>query len=352
MLSPRDNYLRSARFLHPESIPCHVAISGASFAEHGRELEEVLCRHRRLFPDFVPGRCDYENYDFLPEQRVGERVDPWGCTWRCAINGLVGTVVGHPLADWSALAGLRPPPPLPQNAHRITSDWPAERARIERARQRGELTSGGVPHGFLFMRLLYLRGFENLLCDLVAEPPQLWRLIEIVKGHNAELIQRWLGLDVDVVGFGEDLGTQSGPMISPAMFAKYVTPAYKQLMSPARAAGKLVHLHSDGYVMDLMDEFAAAGVDIVNPQDLVNGIDALAAEVKGRFCIDLDVDRQSIVPFGSRKDIHDLIEAEVRKLGDPAGGLMLKVGIYPPTPPQNVDALCEAFDKFATYWWD
>ena len=134
------------------------------------------------------------------------------------------------------------------------------------------------------------------------------------------------------------------------MFAKYVTGVYRELMAPVRTAGKLVQLHTDGYVMDLMDEFAAAGVDIINPQDLVNGIDALAREVKGRFCIQLDVDRQSVVPFGTRRDIHELIEEEVRTLGDPAGGLELIVGIYPPTPPENVDAVCEAFEAFRSYW--
>ncbi len=122
-------------------------------------------------------------------------------------------------------------------------------------------------------------------------------------------------------------------------------------MAPIREAGSLVWLHSDGHIIELMDEFAAAGVDIINPQDLVNGIDELARTAKGRFCIDLDVDRQSIVPFGSRKDIHDLVEEEVRKLGGPAGGLMLRASVYPPAPPENVDAVCEAFEKFRTHHW-
>lgn len=351
MLTPRANYLRNARFGHPQFIPCRVVVSEASLAQCGPELEKVLARHPGLFPGFVPGRADYRSFKFSPEKTVGLLTDPWGCTWRCAVNGLVGTVVGHPLADFSALETLRPPPLLPQCAQRITSDWAAERRRIRAARRRGQPTSGGPPHGFFFMRLTYLRGFENLLCDLADRPPELRRLIEIVKGHNADLVERWLGLDVDVLGFGEDLGTQSAAMISPAMFAEHVTPVYRELMAPVRAAGKLVQLHTDGYVMDLVDEFAAAGVDILNPQDLVNGIDALAAEVKGRFCIQLDVDRQSVVPFGTRADIGALIEEEVRKLGDPAGGLELLAGIYPPTPPANVDALCEAFERFRTFWW-
>lgn len=82
----------------------------------------------------------------------------------------------------------------------------------------------------------------------------------------------------------------------------------------------------------------------------VNGIDNFAEQVKGRVCINLDVDRQRIVPFGSPSDVRDLIREEVMKLGSPAGGLEMIVGIYPPTPVENVDALCSALEEFRTYW--
>jgi hypothetical protein len=55
--------------------------------------------------------------------------------------------------------------------------------------------------------------------------------------------------------------------------------------------------------------------------------------------------------FGTARDIHDLIEEEVRKLGSPRGGLMMIVGIYPPTPAANVHALLTAFEKHRTHWW-
>ena len=110
--------------------------------------------------------------------------------------------------------------------------------------------------------------------------------------------------------------------------------------------------HSDGYIMDLLDDLILAGVTIINPQDLCNGIDNLRRELKGRICIRLDVDRQTIVPYGSRREIHELVEEEVRVLGSPEGGLELIAGIYPPTPPENVDALADAFEEFRTYWFD
>ncbi len=351
-LSDRENYIRTARMTGPEWMPCHVSISGASWNQLREELEDALVRHPTLFPGFRKGQRDFDNWDFGPANRARERyTDAWGCVWHSEIDGIEGVVEEHPLADWSKLDSYTPPDPMVQ-ADRGPAHWEAARERVERARAKGQLTSGGVPHGFFFMRLYYLRGFENLMADIATNAPQLPRLIDVLLEHNRTIVNQWLSFGVDMVGFAEDLGTQTASVISPTDFAKWITPVYKELMQPCRDAGALVALHSDGYIMELIHELIAAGVDIINPQDLCNGIDNLAREVKGRMCIRLDIDRQKIVPFGTRRDIHELIEEEVRKLGSPQGGLELGAGIYPPTPAENVDALCEAMEEFRTYWWD
>lgn len=351
-LSERENYIRNARMTGPEWIPCHVSISGASWNQLREDLEDVLVRHPILFPGFEKGRRDYEEWDPGPAHRGGERfTDAWGCVWRCEIDGIEGIVEGHPLEDWAKLESYAPPDPLVQG-DRGPANWDAARKRVADAKKCGALTAGGVPHGFLFMRLYYLRGFENLMLDFASDAPQLPRLIEMLVEHNRTIVNEWLSMGVDVMNFADDLGSQTASFIGPATFRKWITPAYRRLMQPCRQAGAIVALHSDGYVMDLMDEFIEAGVDVINPQDLCNGIEALARHVKGRICIRLDVDRQKIVPFGTRKDIRDLIEEEVRRLGSPQGGLELICGIYPPTPAENVDAVCSAMEEFRTYWWD
>ncbi|MFQ5808867.1 MAG: uroporphyrinogen decarboxylase family protein, partial [Armatimonadota bacterium] len=165
-------------------------------------------------------------------------------------------------------------------------------------------------------------------------------------------VDQYLSVGVDVMHFGEDLGTQSASVLSPEQFRKWIAPSYRRLMQPAREAGSQVFLHSDGHIMDIVDQLIDCGVTIINPQDLVNGIDNLAREVKGRVAIRLDVDRQSVVPFGTPRDVRALIEEGVRKLGSPEGGLELVCGVYPPTPPENVDALISAMEEFRTYWFD
>ena len=351
-MNDRENALKNATFSGPEWMPCSVHISGASWNQLRSELEKVLVRHPLLFPGFEPGKRCFDEMDFGPAHRANERFkDNWGCVWESSIDGIEGVVVENPLEDWDKLETYAPPDPA-KLSDRGPVDWDEIEKGIREAKARDELTSGGLPHGFFFMRLYYLRGFEGFMTDLAVKDPRLNRLIELLLRHNQHLVKRWIDMGVDVVGFADDLGTQTSSLIGPSSFSEWIAPAYAQLMQPCRKAGQHVHLHSDGYLMDLVDDLFKAGVTILNPQDLCNGIDNLARHVKGRMCIHLDIDRQSIVPFGTRQDIHDLIEEEVRKLGSSQGGLSMIAGIYPPTPPKNVDALCSAMEDFMTYWWD
>lgn len=351
-ISARENYLRNVTMTGPEWMPCSVDISGATWDQLRGELEEVLVRHPILFPNFKKGQRDYEHWDFGPGHRANERfTDAWGCVWVSHINGLEGQVVENPLDSWDKLKDYQVPDPLKQG-DRGPANWTQTRERIDKTKKQGGLTSGGLAHGFFFMRLQYLRGFENLMFDIATGALQLPELIDRVVEHNKKIVDEYLAMGVDEVHFGEDLGTQTASIISPKDFRKWVTPAYKRLMKPCRQANCQVYLHSDGYIMELIDELIESGVTIINPQDLCNGIDNLARYVKGRVCIDLDIDRQKIVPFGTRQEIRALIEEEVRKLGSPQGGFAMGAGIYPPTPPQNIDALCDALEEFRTYWWD
>jgi uroporphyrinogen decarboxylase len=351
-LTERENYLRTAALEGGEWIPCNIGFSPATWVSLREELEEVLVRHPILFPGFRPGERDFDHWEYGPAYRYGERfTDAWGCVWDNAWGGVEGQVVEHPLAVWEALESYQIPDPM-VTADRGPANWCADRTRVAREREEGRLTRGSVPHGFLLMRLWYLRGFEQLMADLMEGPPQLSHLIGLLVAHNRRIVGEWLSIRVDVMHFGEDLGTQQASITGPALFRRWLAPAYRELMSACQQAGAYVYLHSDGCIMDLVDDLIDCGVSILNPQDLANGIDNLAKHVKGRACLCLDIDRQRVIPFGRRQEVRELIREEVIKLGSPRGGLMFGADIYPPTPPENIDALCCALEEFRTYWWD
>jgi len=65
-------------------------------------------------------------------------------------------------------------------------------------------------------------------------------------------------------------------------------------------------------------------------------------------CIDLDIDRQKIVPWGTPREIDAHVRRCVQMLASPRGGLMLICGIYPGTPLENIEAVLAAMSRYRT----
>lgn len=350
MLTHRENYLRNARFQIPEWIPVTIGISDASWNLYGEEMENVCVRFPEYFPRVRPGWKKYNNKQASDDScKRGSFSDAWGSVWEVSVDGLEGIVTNEVLDSWDKLAQYKAPDANIQ-LDRGPANWDKVERAIRGAKEKGELTGGGLAHGFLFLKILYLRGFTNAMMDFADDDPHLPELIDLIVEHYAVIVHRYASMGVDVMNFPDDLGTQTSTIINPKKLRKYIFPAYETLIRPCKKAGILVEMHSDGHTIEILEDQVRIGVDIVNPQDLCNGIDELANTIKGKACINLDVDRQTIVPYGTPRDIDDLIREEVMKLGSPAGGLSFIAGIYPPTAPENVEALCKAFRKYRGYW--
>jgi hypothetical protein len=121
-------------------------------------------------------------------------------------------------------------------------------------------------------------------------------------------------------------------------------------MKPARDKNIAIHMHSDGDIKLLVDDLIDGGVDVINLQDMVNGIDWIAAKLAGKLCVDLDVDRSLITAQGTPAQIDRLIYDEVTKIGKKEGGLTMIYGLYPDVPLENVRALMDAMERYAFYY--
>jgi uroporphyrinogen decarboxylase len=354
----RENLLAAVHFERPETIPMIFHINPASWQHYPQDaLQELMAEHPLLFPNFTPAHAPIIP-DFSPVQRRDQPyTDPWGCVWHTSEDGITGTVTPlkgvlgteHPLADWAAFEDYKAPDP-DQTDGLAPIDWNRVAQAICESKAQGKLVQTGLRHGHTFLQLCDLRGYMALMYDMADDEPRLWRLIGMLEEFNQSLIQRYVRLGAEWVSYPEDLGMQVGPMIAPRHFRKYIKPSYQRLMRPALDAGCIVHMHSDGDIRLLVDDMVDSGVQVVNLQDLVNGIDWIAARFAGKVCIDLDIDRQEITFGGRPAHIDALIREEVTKLGRKEGGLMMIYGLYPGVPLENVKALMDAMDKYATYY--
>jgi uroporphyrinogen-III decarboxylase len=270
--------------------------------------------------------------------------------WETPESGIMGCVVKHPLESWDALKDYEPPDPN-VTTHWGPIDWEREAENIGPAISQKSLPNGEIGHNHTWLKLTDIRGYQNVIFDMMDREPRLFVLLDMLEEFNAGLVRNYLEYGAaEWMGFAEDLGMQQGPMLSPEHFREYIKPSYQRLMGVARDAGCFIHVHADGDLRLLIHDLLDCGVDVINLQDLVNGIDWIAANLAGRVCIDLDVDRQKITVYGTPADVDALVREEVEKLGSKQGGLMMIYGMYPGVPLENARALMDAMEKYATYY--
>ncbi len=350
MNTTKSNILKTIHFDGPDYIPMIFHINESCWNHYPPDaLKELMAEHKLLFPDFQngPGRVEL---DYSIPERVGKPfLDGWGCLWETSMDGIVGSVTKHPLESWDSFDDYNAPDPRIDSGKGAV-DWKKVRIEIAQAKANGWFTVGGLRHGHTFLQLIDIRGYENLLLDMFDDDPRLWKLIKLVERFNADIIKNYLDIGVDMMTYAEDLGMQNGPLISPEMFYKYIKPSYERLMKPPLDAGCIIHMHSDGHIHALAEGLIDGSVAVLNLQDLVNGIDWIKETLKGRVCIDLDIDRQKITPKGTPADIDALIRQEVEKLGGKEGGLMMIYGLYPGVPLENAKTLMDAMEKYAFYY--
>ena len=345
-----SNLLRAIRFERPDYIPMTFAINPACWSTYDQQaLVELMQSHPHLFPDFVPPALPYRPDYALVARADAPFTDDFGCVWQTTMDGITGTVVGHPLADWDNFGDYHAPDP--ETCMGIGPiDWEAEARRIQYEKEHLGFAQASLRHGHTFLQLCDIRGYENLLFDMADEEARLWELIDLVEQFNLAIVRHYIRLGVDLMAYPEDLGCQTGPMISPALFRQYIQPSYKRLMQPALEAGIGIHMHSDGDIRLLCDDLIGSGVQVLNLQDLVNGVDWIAERFKGKLCVDLDIDRQRITAQGTPQQIDALIRREVEALATPQGGLTMIYGLYPGVPLENVRALMDAMERYMFYF--
>jgi len=164
--------------------------------------------------------------------------------------------------------------------------------------------------------------------------------------YEVALVDKWLEIGVDVVGFHTDIGTQNALMISPAQFRRYIKPMFATLFQRCRKAGAHVTLSSDGHLLEIVDDLIECGVSMHDPQLRANTLEGIVRHYKGRMCTTVDLDRQSF-PFATPSGLRDQIARVVDAMYSPDGGLMLGAGVWgADVPLANIEAICAATEEF------
>ena len=281
------------------------------------------------------------------EMAGGAFIDEWGITWSKPSEGHYINTDGpfHRVGEPSQRLLEEFAWPDPDDAGRY-------RGLRERARALHEGTDCAVVLGLgvgPVHQCQFLRGYAEWLEDLLANPAFAEGLLDRAADFWIRTTTRALeeaAGSIDLVMFGDDLGTQRATLIRPALYRSLVKPRHRRMVQAVKRFGKPVLFHTCGSVVPFLPDFIEIGIDALNPiQVSAAGMDP--PRLKRDYGRDLAfwgaIDNQRLLPFGTPAEVRAQVRRRIGELG-PGGGYVLSAAhnIQADVPPENVVALYDA----------
>jgi uroporphyrinogen decarboxylase len=270
-------------------------------------------------------------------------------------SGTYSEVAGYPLAGMS-LAQIEQYPKWPSPDE---FDYAPIRSQVEAARATGKVVvfmGDRTNRAAQLKPAMYLRGVEQILLDMAAEPEIARYIFHRIGTFYLEYFRRTLeaaGGGIDIFLTGDDFGTQTGLMVSQRMWTEFLRPGFEAFVHLGHDHGCRVAHHSCGSIKPIIGDMIDCGLDILNPlQPGVHDMDH--AELKrlfgGRLCFHGSISIQRTLPYGSADDIRREVRQRFQTLA-PGGGFVFCTAhnIQPDTPIENVLTLFKAYRELGRY---
>lgn len=171
----------------------------------------------------------------------------------------------------------------------------------------------------------YMRGMERLLMDMIQNSEFVNTLMDKILEFYIQAGKKIAEMGVDIIWVGDDLGMQTGMLISPEMFRNYIKERYRLLINEIKKSNSEVKIafHSDGYITPIIKDLIEVGVNILNP---IQPKCMDPSEIKNKFgdklCFMGTIDEQEVLPFGSIEDLKEEINLRIKTVGN-NGGLII-----------------------------
>jgi hypothetical protein len=264
--------------------------------------------------------------------------DEWGCRWHAAEDGVAGEVKDPPLRDISEVESLTAPYEILEGG-----DFP----KVNDMCSKADAFTLGWTTVRPFERMQFLLGTEKLFVELMDAPKQLYLLRDIVHDFYMEEIRRWVETDVDGISFMDDWGSQQSLLISPKLWREFFKPLYKDYCDLIHSRGKYAFMHSDGCIEAIYPDLIEVGVDAINSQLFCMDMEALGSKYKGMITFWGEIDRQQILPFGTREQVAEAVRRVKEALWMPEGGTIAQCEFGLKDPVENIEAVFETWGSIA-----
>jgi len=237
----------------------------------------------------------------------------------------------------------------------IPDFWDELRNRALKLRENTDKALIIVAGCNLFEWGTFLRRIDNFLIDLVMDQKNVERLLDALMEQHMPFLEKVcqsVGDIADIIRFGDDLGMDSGPFMSPEIYRKLFKPRHKMLCDFVKKHSKMhTFIHSCGSIYQLIPDIIEAGIEIINPVQ-TNAKDMEPEKLKKEFGSDVTfwgggADTRAVLNRAKPNEVKEHVKRRL-EIFSKGGGFVFNTvhNILPDVPPENIMAMFKAIEEF------
>jgi len=338
-MTPRERVLTALSHRRPDRTPCDFWAEDCTW---NRLFDHVGHRDKDRLLDRLDVDVRHLDVPGPPERALGDGIfqNYWGerYVYRPTPWGPMREDLRGALADAGSLADLE------------RFDWPTPDLfdYSGLAEQCRRLDRHALFYGFadVWQRPALVRGWEGMFLDMAERPEWAhWlcrKFTDFYKDDYARAAKA-TGGRIDLYLLISDLGSQTGPLISLAMFRAFVAPYLKEMIDCIHSLGGKVVYHSCGAIRPFIPDLIGLGIDILDPIQPVKpdmGPEPLKADFGDRLTFHGGIDMQHLLPHGSPDEVRAEVQRYCETLGHDGGYILGPAHLFQPdVPPENVLAV-------------
>ena len=351
-MTNRENYLAIARRQGYEYMPVHFSMCPSL----KQRFDRYVAEHELIIPEgpshvgALPMLCaDADTFrPYFDEKplKPGSTIDRWGVAHEPGSEAAYHmTHMRHPMEAFDSIEQLQSYPFPVFSAEGAEQ----QKALTEAFHAQGKAVQGGLGCS-IWEQAWYLRGMENLFCDMMSEDPMAEYLLDRVTDVAVAQMESLARAGVDSVYFGDDIGMQHTLMMSEDLYCTWLKPRLKRLIDAAKAIKPdiIIIYHSCGHINEFIPHLMEAGIDVLNPvQPESMEFRQIHAEYGDVLSVHGTIGTQSTMPHGTPAEVRKKVFENLDIAGKKGGLFVAPTHLLEPdVPVENIVAYIRACAEY------
>lgn len=284
------------------------------------------------------------DHDFeILDKKQGITKNEWGVI-RKSTRERISIPIDGPIKSIKDLKGYKPPDPTNLNRFR-TLKKVVEQYKDKKIISLDVHDSLNIPW--------YLRGgIDNYIIDYYDNPLLVMELVKITIEHFTEVIKIGASIGADMIIFGDDYAFNTGTIMSPKQFERFILPGLASLVEEAKKYGLYCMKHTDGNIMQIIDMIISTGIDALHPIDPGAGMDIIKINEKyaDKIVVCGNVDCGYILSEATENEVKNYVKNLIKKVS-PRGRHIISSSnsIHSSVKPENFLAMLDTVKKYGVY---